>query len=196
MARRFAGVSHDLKAMVSPYADGIEALIDLGETVYNDTTRKAIVGKVAGLTGLGAPKALAQKIARVTALHQATDIIDLAGEKKAALDKTATLYFLAGERFGFEALAEGAALLASSDDWDRMATRRLTEDVRAEQKMAVRAMMASGGEAAKTVATWEGEHKAVLEPLQAMITDMRQGGWSFAKLTIANAILREWAGKL
>ncbi|HVZ30567.1 MAG TPA: NAD-glutamate dehydrogenase [Asticcacaulis sp.] len=196
MARRFAGTPHELKAMTGPYADGIEALIGMGESVYNDTTRKRVAAKVAGLTGLGAPKPLAQKIARVTALHQSADIIDLAVERKAALDKTAALYFLTGERFGFEALAEGAGLLASADDWDRMATRRLTEDVRAEQKMVVRAMMAAGADAAKTVAAWESEHKAVLEPLQAMIADMRQGGWSFAKLTIANAILREWAGKL
>ncbi len=196
MARRFAGTQHDLKAMINPYADGVEALIGMGEGVYSDTTRKTIADKVAGLIGLGAPKPLAQKIARVTALHQAADIIDLNAEKKAALEKTATLYFLTGDRFGFQALAEGAALLASSDDWDRMATRRLIEDVRAEQKMVVRAMMAAGGDAAKTVEKWESEHKAVLEPLQAMIADMRSSGWSFAKLTIANAILREWAGKL
>jgi glutamate dehydrogenase len=196
MARRFAGTPHDLKAMTAPYAEGIEALIKMGESVHNDTTRKVVAAKVAGLTGLGAPKPLAQMIARVTALHQAVDIIDLATDGKAALDKTAALYFLTGERFGFEALAEGAGMLASADAWDRMATRRLTEDVRAEQKMVVRAMMAGGADAAKTVAGWESEHKAVLEPLRAMIADMRQGGWSFAKLTIANAILREWAGKL
>jgi glutamate dehydrogenase len=199
MARRFAGMPHDLKAMTGPYADGIEALIGMGESVYNDTTRKTVAAKVAGLTGLGAPKPLAQKIARVTALHQSADIIDLATERKAPLDQTAALYFLTGERFGFEALAEGAGLLASADDWDRMATRRLTEDVRAEQKMVVKAMMArmKKEETPRAIAeSWEAENKVMIEPLQAMIADMRRGGWSFAKLTIANAILREWAGKL
>jgi glutamate dehydrogenase len=29
-----------------------------------------------------------------------------------------------------------------------------------------------------------------------MMADMQTGGWSFAKLSIVNARLREWAGRL
>ena len=44
--------------------------------------------------------------------------------------------------------------------------------------------------------SWEADNAALISPLQEMMSDMAQGGgWSFAKLTIVNATLREWAGK-
>jgi hypothetical protein len=44
--------------------------------------------------------------------------------------------------------------------------------------------------------SWERDNTALIAPLQAMMADMAAGDWSFAKLTIVNATLREWAGKL
>jgi hypothetical protein len=46
------------------------------------------------------------------------------------------------------------------------------------------------------IENWEAENKALIEPLQSMMADMEMGGWSFAKLTIVNALIREWAAKL
>ena len=46
------------------------------------------------------------------------------------------------------------------------------------------------------IENWEAENKALIEPLQSMMADMETGGWSFAKLTIVNALIREWAAKL
>ncbi|MGN6208441.1 hypothetical protein, partial [Asticcacaulis sp.] len=69
----------------------------------------------------------------------------------------------------------------------------------AEQKTVVKTMMArmSPSESpAQIIENWETENKTLIEPLQQMMTDMETGGWSFAKLTIVNALLREWAAKL
>jgi glutamate dehydrogenase len=71
--------------------------------------------------------------------------------------------------------------------------------VLAEQKTVVKTMMArmSPTESpAEIIGNWEAENKALIEPLQQMMTDMETGGWSFAKLTIVNALIREWAAKL
>ncbi len=199
MARRFAQVSHTLADMVAPYADGVKTLLGLDAAAFNDTTRIHIADRVAALTGLGAPDDIALTVARLTALHHAGDIIDLAAGPKKDLVKTAELYFLTGERFGFEKLSDGAGNLASADPWDRMATRRLIEDVRAEQKAVVNAMMKRmrADEEPQAIAeSWEAENNSLTEPLQQMMQDMATGGWSFAKLTIVNAVLREWVGKL
>ncbi|MCR6659057.1 MAG: NAD-glutamate dehydrogenase [Asticcacaulis sp.] len=120
-------------------------------------------------------------------------------KRKKPLDRTAELYFLTGAHFGFDGLQAGAGNLASHDPWDRMATRRLIEDVLAEQKTVVKTMMArmSPSESpAQIIENWETENKTLIEPLQQMMADMETGGWSFAKLTIVNALLREWAAKL
>jgi glutamate dehydrogenase len=75
--------------------------------------------------------------------------------------------------------------------------------VLSEQKTVVKTMMTrmSPSESpAEIIGNWEAENKTLIEPLQQMMTDMAGsvsgGGWSFAKLTIVNALLREWAAKL
>ncbi len=204
-ARRFAGATSDLKAMLAPYADGVETLVSLGEQTLSEPGRGRLHARTERLVQAGAPQSLAGKVAMLGAFHHAPDIVDLAAGPKKPLDKTAELYFLTGERFGFDSLRVAATTLSSGDPWDRMATRRLMEDVLAEQKAVVKAMMArmSVDETPLAIAeSWEADNTALIAPLQAMMADMEGssgqlgGGWSFAKLTIVNATLREWAGKL
>ncbi len=198
-ARRFAGEAADLKTRLMPYQDGVETLVSLGEQTLSDAGRGRLNARVERLTQAGAPQSLARKVATLSAFHHAPDIVDLAAGPRKPLDKTAELYFLTGERFGFDNLRVAAATLSSGDPWDRMATRRLMEDVLVEQKSVVKAMMARMTVEDTPLAiaeSWEHDNAALIAPLQAMMADMAAGSWSFAKLTIVNATLREWAGKL
>ena len=197
IARRFSQTGGDLEARIKPHTAGIAALLASGEAAFTAPTRARIAGRVDALVALGAPEGLARRIVSLAELHQGSDILDLAGKKP--MDKTAELYFLTGERFGFDGLREGAGALSSADPWDRMATRRLIEDVLTEQKSVVRAMMTRMSVTEtplEIIQNWEAENAALIQPLQQMMTDMQTGGWSFAKLTIVNAVLREWVGKL
>ncbi len=204
IARRFSQGSADLGARIGAYATGVKSLLDLGDTVLGDAGKARLTARVEELVAIGAPAVLARRIVNLSAWHHAADIIDLAASPKKPLDKTAELYFLTGDRFGFDNLVQGAGELASADPWDRMATRRLIEDVLMEQKSVVRAMMARMTVAetpADIAGHWAKDNAALIEPLGAMMADMQggsggAGGWSFAKLTIVNAALREWVAKL
>ncbi len=199
MARRFSQGTADLGARIAPYAEGIKALLALGDSVLSEPAKARLSAATEALIAQGAPEALARRISLLPAWHHAADIIELAAAPKKPLDKTAELYFLTGDRFGFDNLVGGAGELASADPWDRMATRRLIEDVLTEQKSVVRAMMARMALAetpADIAEHWARDNLGLIEPLQAMMADMQTGGWSFAKLTIVNAALREWVGKL
>jgi len=199
IARRHAAQASDLAGMLKPYAEGVSSLLVQGDVALTPSIKSRLATRVTELEALGCPADLAARITRLGALHHASDIIDLASEKKKPLDKTAELYFLTGAQFGFDGLQVGAGDLASSDPWDRMATRRLIEDVLSEQKTVVKTMMArmSPSESpAQIIENWESENKTLIEPLQQMMADMETGGWSFAKLTIVNALIREWAAKL
>ncbi|ESQ85606.1 hypothetical protein AEAC466_00095 [Asticcacaulis sp. AC466] len=199
MARRFANGPHDLAAMLKPYGDGMTTLVASSAVALTDGVKAQLAKRVAELEVMGAPSDLAARVTRLSALHHATDIIDLAAEKKKPLDKTAELYFQTGERFGFDSLQAGAGNLSSADPWDRMATRRLIEDVLSEQKTVVKTMMtrmAPSEMPGDIISNWVEENKSLIDPLQSMIADMETGGWSFAKLTIVNALLREWAARL
>lgn len=199
IARRFSQAPATLDARVAPYAEGVTTLLGLGQSVLSEPVKAKIAARVETLVGLGAPEALARAITELSAFHHASDIIDLAGGPKKPLDKTAELYFLTGHRFGFDDLNDGAGSLASADPWDRMATRRLIEDVLTEQKLVVKAMMSRmtvSQSPLEIIESWAADNTALIEPLRSMIVDMTGGGWSFAKLTIVNAVLREWVAKL
>jgi glutamate dehydrogenase len=83
-----------------------------------------------------------------------------------------------------------------------MAVRRLIEDMLSEQAQVARAVMAFAGtpdaadtgEAAKsTVNSWAQVHSGPGRVVRKTVEEIEQagGGWTFAKLTIANAALRE-----
>ncbi|EGF92001.1 bacterial NAD-glutamate dehydrogenase family protein [Asticcacaulis biprosthecium C19] len=199
IARRFSQTPGPLATRIKPYADGMAQVLAQGSAVLSETVKARLEARVTELTGQGAPEDLARRIALLGVFHHVVDVIDLALGPKKPLDKTVELYFLTGDRFGFDRLTEGAGSLTSADPWDRMATRRLIEDVLIEQKAVVKAMMSRMSPLEtpqQIIETWEGENAGMVQSLQSMIADMQTGGWSFAKLTIVNAVLREWVGKL
>jgi glutamate dehydrogenase len=84
-----------------------------------------------------------------------------------------------------------------------MAVRRLTQDLMAEQLVLTRAVARSADASAgadeasaeRAVDTWIGPRLAVVEGVRASVDEIEASGagWTFAKLTIANATIREIA---
>ena len=93
----------------------------------------------------------------------------------------------------------------SADHFERVAVRRLIEDILAEQATiagavmrASRAERASNAESTQAlVAAWASDpgRSEQAETARRTLDEVEQsaGGWSFAKLTIANSALRELA---
>ena len=86
--------------------------------------------------------------------------------------------------------------------FERQATRRLIEDMLAEQTALTGAVLKGAGKPAAAkdvetaraaVASWAARHPEAVKAVKGSIDEIEQagGGWSFAKLTIVNAALRE-----
>jgi len=204
MARRYAGQSTNLIDMLKPYESHITQFINQGEKALTTMAKARLQVQVETMVSQGAPRALSERIALLATLHHLHDVIDLSHQFNKNLLKTDVLHSLTGEKFGFDLLAKSAAELSSSDPWDRMAARRLIEDVRLEQKTVVRAMMHTmqqNEEPQTIIQTWVKEHAQKLEPLNRLIEtffeaqSLSGNGLSFAKLTILNARLREWVAQ-
>ena len=109
---------------------------------------------------------------------------------------------MVGEVFGFDRVRAAAGAYAVGDPCERTALRRLIEDLLLEQTGLTRTIMAFAGGAqagddashARDAATsWAAQHHAAAEVARRTLDDIEAagGGWTFAKLTIANAALRE-----
>ncbi|HZZ87929.1 MAG TPA: hypothetical protein VFE13_06290, partial [Caulobacteraceae bacterium] len=128
-------------------------------------------------------------------------LADLAREQSWPVDAAARLYHQIGGSFAFDRLRAAAGSRTAGDAYERLAVRRLIEDMLEEQASLTRAVMAYAGRpeagedaaaAKSTVAAWSSLNGDAVRTARSTIADIEKegGGWSFAKLTIANAALR------
>lgn len=203
LARRAARDKADVATLVGRYADGFRSLRTLAPEMATAVELATMDALTTRMVEAGAPEALARTAAVLQAISTAPDLIDLAEAGGWPLKSAAWLYAAVGEAFGFDRLRAAAASYAVGDSFERTALRRLIEELLVEQAALTRAMM-PGAEGRKTadqpaaravVAAWcaprSDQVAAVARTLQEI--EAAAGPWTFAKLTIANAALRELA---
>jgi len=207
MARRAAarsaargGVS--ISALSAVYVPAVEELRQAGPAILSPFEQKAIDRAAKGFVKLGAPEVLAREIAALRPLTVTADLADLARASSWGIEAVAKLHHLAGSAMGFDRVRAAASALSEGDAFERLAVRRLIEDLLAEQTALTRAVMKFAGgvggadDPKATLAGWSALHAVEVRKVQHTLSEIERagGGWSFAKLTIANAALREVSG--
>ena len=117
------------------------------------------------------------------------------------MERVAKLHHQVGARFGFDRIRAAATSLAGGDAFERLAVRRLVEELFVEQTALTRTIMKfSGGVQAAddpkaAISAWTALHSEQARSVGETLENVERapGDWSFAKLTIANAALREIA---
>jgi glutamate dehydrogenase len=163
-----------------------------------------VAARAKALIEAGAPEGLARQAAVLEPLTTAADLVDLAEASSWPLANVARLYHAAGEAFGFDRVRQAAGAYAVGDQFERTALRRLIEELLSHQAELTRGLMAFAGsaqagenaeKARETTASWSvlRREKADLSRRTIGEIEAAGGAWTFAKLTIANAALRELA---
>ncbi len=202
--RRAARESAGVQTLIDRYQPAVDLLRDLIPGVLSPFERKAAVRRSAHWIKLGAPKSLAHAFGLMRPLTYAADLGDLASASGWPLANTAHVYHRVGGHFGFDRLREAAAARSVGDLYERMAVRRLIEDILAEQAALAAAVIAHAGSPdlddpgrdVATVAAWSADRAKAVKSARDTLEEIEAspGGWSFAKLTIANAALRGLSG--
>jgi glutamate dehydrogenase len=204
LSRRAAREGLGVGPLVARYRPGFKILRSLAPDVLSSVERASADGRARALIDAGAPEALAREAAVLLALTTAGDLIDLAEASSWPLPSVAQLYHRVGEAFGFDRLRDAVGRYTAGDHFERTAVRRLVEDLLSEQTDVTRAVMAfaaspqagDGREAAaSTVASWSALRRDAVGVARRTLDEIEAaaGPWTFAKLTIANAALRELA---
>ena len=201
LARRvIAARGATIEGLIKTYRPAVDALRAEGMSLLAPFERGAADDRAGELTTNGAPEPLARKISALRALMSASDIVDMARKARWDTATAARIHQAVGQTFGFDRVRAAAGSLAGGDSYERMAVRRLIEELLAEQTAAARAVIAfSGSEQAgasaeaahAAVQSWSRLHReqadAALKTLEDI--DSAPGGWTFAKLTIVAAAL-------
>lgn len=202
LARRAGQAKTKVEALLSAYGPVAEAVSAQGLDLLSEFDRQAAHKRIQVLTDQGAPKALAKTVGSLRNLTPISDIADLARRPKWAWLNTARLYHQVGAQFGLDRLRAAAGSIKAEGPFERMAIRRLIEDLMGEQSELTAAIMGfagneqaadSGRSAQAAVASWSALRIDKVKKAQDSIAQIEaaSGPWTFAKLTLANSALRE-----
>jgi glutamate dehydrogenase len=163
---------------VAQYRAGVEAL----RQSYSITE-----GDQAGITELakaGVPEELARDMVLLTPLAAALDVALLAHDTKTPPDRVAPVYFALGEKLGLDRLRALAGKFAPPEHWDRLALRRLTDDLSQSQRSITAKLLARG----TTVEDWATSQEGALERTRTFLNALESSGEiSVAKLMLASS---------
>jgi glutamate dehydrogenase len=203
LARRAARAPTSVQALVAAYQAAADVLRTEGAAMLSEFEQGIVRDRIESFVKAGAPQTLAAAIAALRPLTALTDIADLAERSSWPVQAAARLYNQVGSVFGFDRLRYAAGSQSGGDHYDRMAVRRLIEDLLAEQAALARAVAAAspltvganGKTARDAVQAFLGPRAHAFEQVKRTVDEIEQSGqgWNFAKLTIANAALRELA---
>jgi glutamate dehydrogenase len=140
------------------------------------------------------PEELARDWTLLRRLTAAPDIALLAHGSHQTPDEVAALYFALGRTLGLDRLRSWSQRLTPPEHWDRLALRRLTEDLSATQRGLARKLLANGGKGAAAVEAWACLNAAALERVQDFAAALESSGeLSIAKLMLAASQVRSLA---
>ena len=91
--------------------------------------------RIAELVGAGVPKDVAEDVAVLPLLGAAPEVVLLAEAEKVAVDAAAHAYFAMGALIGLDRLRALAGNIATADHWDRLALRRIIDDLYMAQRL-------------------------------------------------------------
>jgi len=199
LARRVRGKT-SVQTLIDSYRPAADALRKEGPSILSAYERAAVARRSDAFVEKGAPKALADAVAVLRPLTATSDVADLAKAAGWGALPMARVYHQVGEVLHFDRLRTVAGMLPASDHYERVASRRLIEDLLIEQAALARSVAKMAKETAgkkadtarQAVADWKAARQKSIELYRATVSEIEAAGdWTFAKLTIVNAALRE-----
>jgi glutamate dehydrogenase len=197
-----AGGGVPVAALIEAYRPAMDELREAGPSILSPFEQKMVARRIKAFRRGGAPNAIAASLANLALLTTACDLADLARTAEWPIHAAAVLYHQTGAAFGFDRLRAGAGSLQTSDFFERLAVRRLIEDLVVEQTALTHALIDFAGteQAGETAAAarsvvrgWAALHAESARACEASLASLEAAGdgWSLAKLTIGIAAVRE-----
>ena len=190
----------DLASCIALYRTGIETL-RAGHSQFISAEQKSeLEARIARLAAPGVPDELSRDIALLPLLGVAPEIAQLARATSHNTATVAALYFGVGAKLGLDRLRLLAARIAASEHWDRLAIRRLVDDLFAAQRALSQNLVAkltgaaTPQDALDALQNWATSQADALDRTKGFLAALETTGEiSIAKLTLANSQIHKLA---
>ena len=195
----------DLGETIALHRHGVDSLRGTFSTLISPFEANDTEARIAALQGAGAPTEIAEDVGVLRLMAAAPEIALLAHSRSLDLDLVAGAYFAMGAAVGIDKLRGLAGQIGGGEHWDRLAIRRINDDLFAGQRALTAAALAllpsdkaKGGRAAgaEAVTLWAAGKADALARTRSFFEALeRSGELSVAKLTLANSQIHELAGR-
>ena len=195
----------DFASTIALYRGGLEELKGRFESLVSPYEKQDTLARIAELEKAGVPHDLADEVGALPLFGTAPEIAQLANTKGLSVDLVAGAYFTIGAEVGIDRLRGLSRRIAGAEHWDRLAIRRLNDDLFAAQRALTsdavslldrdkaKGTRKDGIEAARV---WVRQHEGALSRAKAFLGALESAGeLSIAKLTLANSQIRELAAR-
>jgi glutamate dehydrogenase len=186
---RNVDLGQGLAAIVAHYRDGIAAVEAALDTALPEAATLARKARESELTKAGVPEALARRIATLSALASAPDIVMVAARAGQNIAEVAATYFAAEAFFRLDHIANAARGIVISDYFDRLALDRALDSIGDAERRLTAAMAGNGVAGAKAVEAWIAPRKAEVERIRMSVHEIANSGLTLSKLSVAASLL-------
>ena len=198
MARSGArGLEDGVAAAISQHREDLQSLVAQAPSLLTDRSRAEFDSRVNELTSVGVPDHVAHRAAATPFFIPGLDILDICHDSGWSALATGALYFRIETETGLAELRDEAAAANFSEHFDRLAVRRVLEDLAAVQRrLALSAVngfnenSVPGGAPADVadaaIAEWMQRNGPALERRRSLVQDLDfASGATVGKLSLA-----------
>jgi glutamate dehydrogenase len=185
-------------AAIADYKAGVEQLRGTFSTLVSAAEAREIETAISAMTVEKVPLDIAEDVAALAAMAAVPDIVRLSRARAADLDLVAGAFFAAGRLIGADRLRLGADKLQPTEHWDRLAVRRVADDLfQCQYLVAAAALRLTSNDKGRAlgvaaVDAWGERNRPGVQSLEALLAELdRLGAYSIARLTLAAAQIRD-----
>ncbi len=183
-----------LAAIVKTYSSGIEKVRNSLSDILPPFIEKSVARQAAEFEEGGAPKDIARRIAELSALTLASDIVLLSEQSGTEVELAARGYFAVLERFRLGRITELSRHVKTVDHYDRMALdRALANVMRAQRDLSMDVLRAGEGTIEKRMQAWDNALSGEISRIETMVTELTEGELTVSRLSVAAGLLSDLA---
>jgi glutamate dehydrogenase len=190
---RNVDLKQGLETVIAHYHDGIAQVSGALDTALSKPAAAARAAHEAELAKAGVPQALARRIATLSVLKAAPDIVLVADQSKKPVAEVTATYFATEAFFQLDRIIGGVLSIAVADYFDRLALDRALDSIGDAERRLTAAMVGNGFAGAGAVEEWIKPRRAEVERIRAAIHEIAGSGLTLSKLSVAASLLGDLA---
>ena len=182
---RERGKNLHIENSVRELRPGVEQLADSIDSVIGGAAREQHDAIFAELSGSGVPEKIARRVARVSLLEPALDIVALAASERTPVAEVARAYFELGVALGLDWLHSEIDHLSVDGTWQATARTGLRDSAMRAHRELTQQVLRTRGQSRERIARWCATRAEPLASWKRTLAEMRAVGTAdFATLTV------------